>query len=77
MTEAPRVAWVVGRKKALANALVLILLEMQGRDPRRVTNAEMRALAAEAELRVEALIDQNVLASFMHEWRDSTGGNNG
>ncbi len=68
---APLVPWVVGRKRALANAIALVVLEFQGKDPRRVSHHEMKKLVAAAEMHVDDMVRRRVLASFDHEWRGS------
>lgn len=65
------VAWVTGRKKALARAVAMFVADAAGEAWDRMTPARRRWYEAGAREQVEEWLAAGVLASFEYEYRET------
>lgn len=64
-----RVLYVTGRRKALARGIALEMAKEEGRNWSRMTPSEIRCAVAKADRVLQTLVDNEVLAEFIYDWR--------
>ena len=61
-------SWVTGRRKALARALAVEAVRLQGLSWSSIGVGDRRRIMREADETIERWIEDDVLVEFVHEW---------
>ena len=64
------VFWVTGRRKAVARALALEAVRLQGEDWSKLSKAERQRIIGEADMVVGNWINNGVLSEFLYPYRE-------